>query len=682
MFFDLVRKNSSRNRKENGLFFSSLIITIVAFYIILSLQNQDVILFLKKMESDALDKLFLLIPVIYGFSLFILFFLVYFAGKYQLDRRSHELGMYLMLGMRRSKLMFMLLVEEGWNSIVTLLFGIPIAVFWSEVISLITAKAVGLGIIGHHFSFSVAAVLGTIAGYFVIRLMALVILCSQLSKKQINTLLEETQEKKNRKTNPVVILLQLIAGVILLGAAYGSAIEGNAWENRISMGMTIVIGLCGTFLFFHGIGVLLQIVANRQKHRNGLGIFTFRQLQESVFLKPNTLAVSSLLVLLALCFFGYGIAVGYVFHSSEKHVLDYTFQGNEEKIKSELQNYDLKKYMDYLFEMKVGSSALSSDNRFSAQNLIDDVINYRDAPDKDILLNSLQYFDHPYFISLSGYNQLLKLSGKAEIKLEENQAALYNDPEFSYGNTANVLKDVLSEKPYVEINQKKYELIDGLYQDNIVTDRSITISYGLIVPDAVYRALVSDDTGNSYWNAVLKKDFVKKNGVMQAITEVNAMLDKTDLEYESYLQNMGRSLFYTVAASYTTIYLALIFLIISNTVMGVQFLTQQQKAKKRYQILIRLGADYRSLCKSARQQITWYFSIPVAVASVSAVFGTRSLFTGVVTTSMRSQVHSLMIVSSSMILFLCVVEFCYMISIKKMSDHNMKKIIERAREDH
>lgn len=62
MFFKLIRKNSKRNRKENGLFFSSLVISIVAFYIILSLSSQDVMVFLKKMESDAVDRLFQIIP--------------------------------------------------------------------------------------------------------------------------------------------------------------------------------------------------------------------------------------------------------------------------------------------------------------------------------------------------------------------------------------------------------------------------------------------------------------------------------------------------------------------------------------------------------------------------------------------------------------------------------------------
>ena len=114
MFFKLVSRNSRRNRKENGLFFASLLVTIVAFYIIPALPRQDVMLFLAKMESNAVDRLLGMIPLFFGVTLFILFFLVYFAQKYQMERRRHEFGVYLMLGMPRRKLFGMLLLED-WS---------------------------------------------------------------------------------------------------------------------------------------------------------------------------------------------------------------------------------------------------------------------------------------------------------------------------------------------------------------------------------------------------------------------------------------------------------------------------------------------------------------------------------------------------------------------------------------
>lgn len=120
MFFKLIIRNSKRNRKENGLFFSSLIISIVAFYMILALSHQDVMIFLAQMESDAVDKLMNMIPIFYGMALFILFFLIYYASKFQLERRRHEFGVYLMMGMRRSRLFALLLAEDFRNSVISL----------------------------------------------------------------------------------------------------------------------------------------------------------------------------------------------------------------------------------------------------------------------------------------------------------------------------------------------------------------------------------------------------------------------------------------------------------------------------------------------------------------------------------------------------------------------------------
>lgn len=144
---------NKKNRKENRIYFVSLVIAIVAFYVILSLEKQDVMIFLKQMESDAVNHLLGLITGAYGFSLFLIFFLIYFAERYQLERRSHEYGLLLMLGMRRSRLFLWLMAEDLYNGTLALVIGLPAAVFLSEVISLVTAKLIGMGIIGHHFIF-------------------------------------------------------------------------------------------------------------------------------------------------------------------------------------------------------------------------------------------------------------------------------------------------------------------------------------------------------------------------------------------------------------------------------------------------------------------------------------------------------------------------------------------------
>ncbi|NJP41111.1 hypothetical protein HCH52_08610 [Oscillospiraceae bacterium HV4-5-C5C] len=65
MFFKQLHRQTKQDRQENGLYYSSLVIAIMAFYTLLSLPRQDVMLYLRTLESQALSKLFTLIPLIF-----------------------------------------------------------------------------------------------------------------------------------------------------------------------------------------------------------------------------------------------------------------------------------------------------------------------------------------------------------------------------------------------------------------------------------------------------------------------------------------------------------------------------------------------------------------------------------------------------------------------------------------
>ena len=690
MFFKLVLKNGRRSRKENGLFFLSLIVSIIAFYIILSLENQDVMKFLLRMESDAVNKIYRLLPVLYGVSLFLLFFLVYFAGKYQIERRSHELGMYLMMGMRRSKLFAMMMAEDIFNSIFSLLIGIPIAIFLSEMISLITAKVVGLGIIGHRFTLSWKAVLWTFIGFFTIKFFAMLLFSGSVVKKEVVSLLSDTQEKKQKRKRRGIGYVQVIAGILSLAVAYYTAIRGNAWESPLRFGMTIILGIAGTFLLFHGAGLLLELIFSLKKTNRGLSTFTFRQLQENVFLRPASLAVSSLLILAALCCFGYGMSVSLEASGSETHHIDYTFIDYSESVPDKetaaeepsvteiLKNTGLDAEFSQLFEVKTGMP--DDENAFSGEGFRHAVDSLGNSENVQSLSESLEYFTTPYFISLSGYNQILETDGKAPIELSGNQAALYSDQDFYFGERLNLLNEALSQNPVIELNGVPFELKGKVYQTNLVVDRSITLALGVIIPDSVYDRLVTRNS-DSYWNAVLKENLVQKEGLMQAMMGINERLNQTSLEYESYLQNMGRQLFYFIALGYLTIYLAVIFLIIANTVMGVQFLMHQQKTGRRYHVLIRLGSSYKALCRSADKQIKWYFGLPVLTAAVSSFFGIQALFAGFISMEMKTEVPMLLKLGCAMIILLVVVEFIYIAAVTRLSRRQLLGMIENKREE-
>ena len=465
MFFNLITRNSRRSRKENGMFFATLLIAIIAFYIILSLSRQDVMLFLQEMESDAVNRLLGMIPVFYVMTLIILFFLIYFASKFQLERRRHEMGMYLMMGMTRNRLFVLLLAEDIRSSIIALLIGLPAAVLLSEIISLVTARLVGLGIIGHSFSLSLEAVLWTAAGFFIIKLAAFLILSAKISRREIGSLLAERPEETRRQLPAPVYALALLGGVLCLGTAYYLAIRGMSWYQIRIMGLTVLLGFAGTLLFFFGLRFVFSLILRTGKRDRRLHIFNVRQLQENVIRQSGTMAVSSLLILAALCCFGAGVAMAAHYGKSETHVLDYTFlpeytdEPNQEQSAEDILDILKKTGLDTsfseLFEMKIGHIYAKNDdfeNMYTMDSVMREIEKLPVSEDRDVLLNNLEYADFPHLISLSGYTELLLLAAHPELALQETAGAVYMVRESVNDSRIIIMNGILVAIPEVQFN--------------------------------------------------------------------------------------------------------------------------------------------------------------------------------------------------------------------------------------
>lgn len=671
MFSELVARNSRRSRRENGLFFTSLLISIVAFYIILSLSHQDVMVFLQRMESSAVDRLLTLVPVLYGLTLFILFFLVYYANRFQLARRRHEFGVYLMLGMQRRKLFGMLLAEDLRSSLIALAIGLPAALLISEVISLVTARLVGLGIVGHRFTLSLPAIVWTAVGFLAIKLLASLILSGKIVREEIGALLTETPEGTKKQRPAAVYAAALVLGAALLAGAYTSAIRGYAWSGLRYMAGTLALGVAGTLLLFYGLRVIIDRLARRGDRAGKLRVFNFRQVEETVIHRSGALAICSLLILAALCCFGAGVATARS-SRAETHTLDYTFPTDSE---------DSSAFSD-IFEMRIGRVRTSTDYqntvKFPALQRTIDAMPVSD--ERQQLQYMLEAVGYPHLIALSSYNRLLAAAGLPELTLADDEAAVYCDSEVSLASRTALINRLIAEGSSITIDGAPFTLRGQVQSVSVVTDRSITMSFALIVPDAVFDHYTQGDY-DVYLDGVLAPSMTEGKSLMNAIADMNALLDPLGLRYESYLQNLGRELFYIVAASYLTIYLAIIFLVVANTIIGVQFLMGQQKAARRYRTLVRLGAEHGTLCRAAKTQINWYFGLPVGVAAVSSLFGVRALFSGILSASAQSSMTEMMIAAGAMILLLCVVEWLYMAAVKRSSSRYLLGLMAPEREE-
>lgn len=677
MFFKQISKNAKKTREENGLYFGSLIVAIVSFYVLLSLEDQDVISFLKTIESGAISKLMILIKLVYIISLFILFFLIYFSSKYHLERRKKEFGMYQMLGMRRSKIFSLLMGETVYNSLISLVIGLPIALFLTEIISLTTVKLIGLNIIEHSFKFSLVGIVGTIIGFLIVQLLSMFLLSIAITKKEPIELIKKESSKKQVMTSKKGRTGFLVLGSILLIITYFIAIKYMKNLEITVMALILFIGSLGTFLLFKGLSSLIgEILEKRLETSTGLFTFTMRQVQENVFFESNTLAFSSLLILIAMVCVAFGLSLSLGNTNKSIRSVDFSITSSKEEAKGVVKELKNNSYIDGEYEINLSSLYGVKDKNeefnFSWGNLREKISELSESENKESLLNNLEYNDYPYLIPLSSVNNMLAYAGKEEIVLKDNEIALYSNEG---SRSKSFMKEILEKGVIVNLDNKEYKLLNEFYNENIVADRSITLSLSLIVTDDLYDELIETREYHS-WNLSLDDNSVEEKGLMQAIKEVNDILDENNIYYESYLQGIGRNVFYTIAGSYLTLYLGVIFLIIGNTMIGIKFLIQLSKSKSRYKTLLNLGSTKEQVNKSSKAQVRIFFGLVLSVSLVSSIFGVWAMFNSFISSGSKDFLSHVAPISAAIIIMVLVVELIYI----KIIDRSIYKEINSLNE--
>src|SRR5699024_7024171 len=158
---------------------------------------------------------------------------------------------------------------------------------------------------------------------------------------------------------------------------------------------------------------------------------------------------------------------------------------------------------------------------------------------------------------------------------KENEVAVYMNSDYGFGAQPlleEIIKESATEQTAMgEIAGEPCYLVPGLPMKDLVTDRSITIVSGLVVPDAFFEAYTKTNSREIYWNFTMPEAIIAEKGLMVPMKEASELISKKGFTFESYLQNFGRQLFYIIAGSYTMLYLSFLFLIIGCTVLALHF---------------------------------------------------------------------------------------------------------------
>lgn len=624
MFFNVLRRSGRRRRREQGLFYASLVTAVVAFYTLLTFKDMDVLRFLKTLESGAVNNLLSIIPILFGVSIFFLYTLVHLAYKYQLDSRQREIGLYLVMGMRRRNLFAMLSLEALWNGAVSFLIGLPLALLLTEGISLFTAVRSGLGLSTHRIMLNPEAMLMTGAAFFLMQIPAIAWFAGKYILREPAVLLATDVQVSQRKKAGST--LYFLLGIGLLGLAYYSGMVGLAYGSGMYMlffWLLIISGISGSFFVFRGIGGLISRRVSAQRSQAvGLQLFTGRQLQENAVRDHRSLALSSIFLLLAIAFGSFGISTAFETSplDTTKPMMDITFKSislTEDEIKKVYET-EIKDDIAFLEPMYLESWIENEDKLDLSALYVDE------AP--RLMKQIIDEEWSTALVQASSFNKLRVANGLEPYEVTRDRWAVYT--QLMNAEAVAKLSEIIKKNdPVLKWDGKDVHLLPEVNTQPLTVDGQVTLSFGFIVPDDLYAAMVETKEPH-FWNLKLTKEALARDSELSVYTRVHEVLSKTysPSDFGNYLGGIGRSLFYKVASAFLTLYLGVLFFLLANTLLSTKFLMEQRRILYRYETLRKLGANLKTIENSVTRQTLAYFLPVLGIAYLSSVPAVITLF--------------------------------------------------------
>ena len=611
MYFKLTFKNIKKSYKNYVIYFLTLIFGICIFYTFNSIESQSVMMELNEQKQSAFMMAEQLIGYFSVFIAFVLGFLIVYANNYLIKRRKKEFGIYMTLGMENGSLSKMIFLETLFIGAISLGIGVVLGIMLSQALSVLTAYMFQVDLTKFQFVFSPLGFKRTVLCFSIIYLVVLIFNFISVRKIKLIDLL--TASKRNEKPtikNLWVSVILFLVSVGILGIAYYKVIhDGIAFASFNALGLPILLGCIGTFIFFYSLtGFFLKVIqGNKKFYLRDLNMFVMKQISSKINTTFVSLSFICLMLFLAICTFSGGLGINRAINADLKDLtkFDVTFWSNSgENIESLLK------------EKNIDISNIAKED--SNMVMYDSEVKYSDFLSKEGMTAMKNYFpvandNDTLVIGENGYNNTLKLLGKEPVNLKENQyLAVGNIDEMKkwVNESLESGKKINISGKTLEPANKKYENIN-LYNFTMKGDILI-----LVVKDFLLEGL---KPVSSRFNMMLKDNSNTKE-------ELENVRDKL---VESQVYSITKKEIYDNAAglgatmAYLGIYLGLIFTITSAVVLAIQQLTESTDNVERYRLLKEIGVDQKMINKAIFTQVGVYFMLPLSLAIVHSIVGLK-----------------------------------------------------------
>lgn len=662
----LIIKNVKKNTHDYFVYFLTLTLSISLFYAFNSITSQSA--FNTEMSATRtllLDQLDILLSTLSVLIAVVVSFLIIYANQFLLRRRKKELGIYMMLGMKKDRISRIFVGETLLIGIVSLIIGLILGVLFSQGLSLVSLKLFATDLSKFKVVFSVSAFYKTICCFAIIFFIVMIFNVTTISSVKLIDLLKAS--RKNETLNIKNIYLML--GIFFVSVTFIVYACWLYWNNGIlptdknnNFQIASILLIVGMIAFFYSIsGVVMSAIQSNDKvYLRGLNTFLVRQLGSKIRSNYLIMAVVCGLLVITICCVSVGISTALAMNELSKTSTPYDLNvvanieiDGDIDVKNYLyeKNVDIEKYADKYSQISVYEADITYGELFAGQELelweIDS-----DIPNTAVSV-----------LSISDYNKALQLQGKEPISISDDEY-LFN---CNYKGTMKYVEYALENNSVLtlggeELHRSNERLMQETY---LMTSVGNNDRGTLIVSDKIAQQLSKD------LNVLLVqyKSTTNTDDVLQKMIPIG--LDETS-GFKYAEKNMMYDMYYGMNALivFLCCYLGLVFLLICATVLALKQLTETTDNISRYSLLKKLGSQEKQIHHTLFSQISVFFTIPLILAGViSAVLIQKAM--GLVEEFMN--VHVSTNIVFTIVLFLLVYGsyfFATYLSCKKMVEEN------------
>lgn len=614
MYSKLAFRNLKRSFKDYAIYFLTLVFGVCIFYTFNSIESQSIMMELSEVQASAFEQVDLIMGYASIFVAFVLAFLIIYANNYLIKRRKKEFGIYMTLGMDKGNLSRIIFFETLLVGIISLAIGLGIGVILSQGLSVLTAKMFKVNLLKFKFVFSYSAMIKTLISFGIIYILVLMFNSMSIRKIQLIDLINSSKKNENIKVRNIWISVFIfIVSLIMIGYAYYLILDNGTATLGISVsGTSILLGAVGTFLFFFSLsGFLLKLVqSNKKLYLKDLNMFVLRQINSkinSVFLSISFICLS---LFIGICMLAGGLGINSALNAEVEDLTQFdetiwNFEGIDiyEYLKErnlDIRDYskDYVSYINYKGDLKY-SDLLSSEDMKKGKDL------YPIASNSEVQI-----------ISLTKFNEVMKMLNKDPIELKDGEYALFSDIDHLMDSLNNVLE-----------SNKKIE-INGNTLTPATKEVIEVVAYNQMMKNNLCTIIVKDNivSGLTPWTSYLNINYNEGNesNINEKINDIREEAKKENdnlIYYATREEIIADSSSIGAIISYLGIYIGGVFLIVSAAVLALQQLSEYTDNISRYNLLKKIGVDEGIINKSLLTQIAIYFLMPLSLALIHSIAG-------------------------------------------------------------